>query len=214
MPERFEKYHKFKEHLLRKTGFKKLVMEPSDNYRYWTGSSAKKAFEAQQALLEGLQYVSEFVGIGKDYINTICLNQDEPVAKKTLVMAHGYGAALGFFYKNYPDLKELKEYKTYSIDWLGMGVSSRPMFVKHHKAHSDLEVVENAENFFVDSLEEWRIKKNIEKFVLMGHSLGGYLGTAYALKYPERVEKLILVSPGTFCVNYSGNTRSTKGRSK
>ena len=171
-------------------------MEPSAEYKYWTGSSALKAFEAQKALLQGLTYISEFVAVGKDYINTIILNQDEPT-KKTLLIAHGYAAGLGFFYRNYPALKELKDYKTYSIDWLGMGVSSRPAFIKFQKDHTDREIVENAENFFVDSLEQWRIKKNIDKFVLMGHSLGGYLGTAYALKYPERVEKLILVSPGT-----------------
>jgi pimeloyl-ACP methyl ester carboxylesterase len=32
---------------------------------------------------------------------------------------------------------------------------------------------------------------------LLGHSLGGYLGTVYALKYPDRVDRLILASPGT-----------------
>lgn len=29
----------------------------------------------------------------------------------------------------------------------------------------------------------------------MGHSLGGYLATRYALKYPEHVQKLVLLSP-------------------
>lgn len=55
--------------------------------------------------------------------------------------------------------------------------------------------VEIAENFFIDSLEAWRRAKKIERFTLIGHSLGGYLSCCYALKYPERVEKLVLLSP-------------------
>ena len=35
----------------------------------------------------------------------------------------------------------------------------------------------------------------LEKIVLLGHSMGGYLSCRYALKYPENVERLILVSP-------------------
>jgi cardiolipin-specific phospholipase len=35
----------------------------------------------------------------------------------------------------------------------------------------------------------------LEKMTLIGHSLGGYLTVAYALKYPTRVDKLILLSP-------------------
>ena len=47
----------------------------------------------------------------------------------------------------------------------------------------------------MSALEEWRKALSIDKFYLVGHSFGGYLGTCYAEKYPDRIEKLILVSP-------------------
>ncbi|GMM31713.1 alpha/beta hydrolase family protein [Martiniozyma asiatica (nom. inval.)] len=58
------------------------------------------------------------------------------------------------------------------------------------------ELVEQVEDIYVESLEQWRIANNIEKFHLVGHSFGGYMGISYALKYPERVEKIVLASPG------------------
>ena len=47
----------------------------------------------------------------------------------------------------------------------------------------------------MDSLEEWRQERKLERFTLLGHSLGGYMAVAYALKYPGRLNKLILASP-------------------
>ncbi|MBE3042136.1 hypothetical protein IMZ48_06055 [Candidatus Bathyarchaeota archaeon] len=45
--------------------------------------------------------------------------------KETLVMLHGYGAGLGFFYKNYEPLTRVPGWKLYSLDMLGMGNSVR-----------------------------------------------------------------------------------------
>jgi cardiolipin-specific phospholipase len=47
----------------------------------------------------------------------------------------------------------------------------------------------------VDSLEDWRGKMGLDKMTLIGHSLGAYFSVVYALKYPTRVQKLILLSP-------------------
>ena len=74
-----------------------------------------------------------------------------------------------------------------------MGRSSRPPFKLHAKNRQ--ESITEAEDWFIDALEEWRVKKKIEKFTLLGHSLGGYMAVAYALKYPGHLNKLVLASP-------------------
>lgn len=131
------------------------------------------------------------------YMNTFSMVEPEDKQeKKVLVMAHGFGVGLGLFYRNYQTLADLKGWDVYSIDWLGMGRSSRPRFnLRKRRNQTEEEHIKEAEDFFVDSFEAWRKELKIEKFHLLGHSLGGYLSTVYALKHPERVEKLILASP-------------------
>lgn len=49
-----------------------------------------------------------------------------------VVLCHGFGAGLGFYYKNLGHLSRyLKDARVYAIDWLGMGQSSRPSFPKY-----------------------------------------------------------------------------------
>jgi cardiolipin-specific phospholipase len=47
----------------------------------------------------------------------------------------------------------------------------------------------------VESLEAWRREQKIESMILAGHSMGGYLGVAYTERYPQHVDRLILISP-------------------
>lgn len=110
-----------------------------------------------------------------------------------LVMLHGYGAGLGFFYKNFEPLSRLKGWQLHALDMLGMGRSTRPAFRIKTKKRED--AIKEAEDWFVDALEEWRVKRKIDRFTLLGHSLGGYMAVAYALKYPGHLNKLILASP-------------------
>lgn len=117
----------------------------------------------------------------------------EPDPKNHLVMLHGYGAGLAFFYRNYDMLSRRPGWKIWSLDLLGYGRSSRPPFCIKSK-DADGKITE-AEDWFIDALEEWRKIRGIERFTLLGHSFGGYLAVRYALKYKNRVNKLILASP-------------------
>lgn len=113
---------------------------------------------------------------------------DENKTETPLVIQHGYMNGALYFYRNLVGLTS--HFRTvYAIDMLGWGLSSRPSY----KIKDDS--VETTEEFFVESLEAWRAKNGIEKMILAGHSMGGYMSVAYCEKYPERVERLILLSP-------------------
>ena len=126
-------------------------------------------------------------------VNEFSVEHAAEEADQNLVILHGYGAGLGFFYKNFEPLSRKKNWQLYALDMLGMGRSSRPPF--RIKAKQREQQITEAEDWFIDSLEEWRVKKNIDKMTLVGHSMGGYMATCYALKYPGHLHKLILASP-------------------
>ncbi|KAJ2477607.1 hypothetical protein IWW47_006185, partial [Coemansia sp. RSA 2052] len=136
-----------------------------------------------------------------NYIHTLAIrnggsNNKESTSqqRRNLVMTHGYFTGVGFFYRNYRDLGQVPGWDVYAIDWLGMGRSSRPAY-KSRRSEGEDKRISHAEEFFVESLEEWRKRMGIDKMVLCGHSFGGYMNSVYALKYPQHVEKLVLVSP-------------------
>ncbi|XP_019579666.1 1-acylglycerol-3-phosphate O-acyltransferase ABHD5 isoform X1 [Rhinolophus sinicus] len=117
---------------------------------------------------------------------TLKFSHDIP-HKTPLVLLHGFGGGLGLWALNFGDLCTNRP--VYAFDLLGFGRSSRPRF------DSDAEEVENQ---FVESIEEWRCALGLDKVILLGHNLGGFLAAAYSLKYPSRVNHLILVEPWGF----------------
>jgi cardiolipin-specific phospholipase len=136
----------------------------------------------------------------KHYLNTLSIKATSPSSSPPppAVILHGYGAGLGFFFRNFPTLAKWAGRRgtdVYAVDWLGMGRSARVPFTVKAKREDIKGRVTEAESFFVDSLEEWREKMGLETMTLVGHSLGAYFSIAYALKYPTRVSKLVLLSP-------------------
>jgi cardiolipin-specific phospholipase len=148
-------------------------------------------------------------------VNTVCIHgSDHDFNSKpsdtAVVLAHGYGAGVGMWYSSLGGLSRALVpcgYAIYAIDWLGFARSARLPFPwtslkapcgpdsqdDHNKQL--MKRSEAAEAYFVDSLEKWREKIGVSQLILVGHSLGGYLSAAYAEKYPNRVKRLVLVSP-------------------
>ncbi|XP_045777921.1 (Lyso)-N-acylphosphatidylethanolamine lipase isoform X2 [Maniola jurtina] len=158
----------------------------------WTRQSDAMLRNIEQTILSCLKtaYKRFYVDIGSvvgqcDKIWTISLNDESP--KTPLVMLHGMAAGVAMWCPNLDALAATRP--VYAIDLLGFGRSSRPKF------SSDAE---KAEAQWVESVEEWRREVKLDAFILLGHSLGGYIATSYALKYPERVQHLILVDPWGF----------------
>jgi len=117
-----------------------------------------------------------------EYIHTTRSGDDQ---KEDLVLVHGFLVGLPSFCQMMADLS--KHYRLWCIDLIGQGLSSRPEFT----CTSTEETIE----YFMDSLEQWRKQVGLEKFHLAGQSFGGYMCGMYALRYPEHVKKLILITP-------------------
>lgn len=147
-----------------------------------------------------------------DYINTLEFSTPQTTgSREAVVVLHGYGAAQGFFFKNWASVARSAVgtgRRAYFLDWLGMGLSSRPSpHLLSSKGESVESRVATAEHFFLDSLENWRRAEGIDRMLLVGHSLGGYLSTAYAKRHPDRVSALVLLSPVGYPHNPDGSTK-------
>lgn len=146
-----------------------------------------------------------------NFIDEFEISQIDVPAENHLVLLHGYGAGKAFFYKNLDAISKVPGWTIHALDLLGYGRSSRPKF-KIPYSLSKTEGILRTEDFFVESLERWRQQRGIEKFTLVAHSLGAYIGSSYATRYPDRVDKFLLVSPaGVPRSIYSIPVEETKG---
>ncbi|KAK6205151.1 Alpha/Beta hydrolase protein [Scheffersomyces amazonensis] len=133
-------------------------------------------------------------------------NTDKSVPETHIVIIHGFMAALGYFLKNVEALIKSKPgVRLHVIDLPGFGNSSRPQFPTEFlneppTTHAKINQIIDVENWFIDQIENWRIKRNIPSFKLIGHSMGAYLSSCYLMKYNNGltnniVEEFIVVSP-------------------
>lgn len=96
-----------------------------------------------------------------------------------IILIHGGGSWLYSYRNNINELS--KYYKVYAIDMPGHGYTKEKT-----KATYNLDT-------YADFIKEFMEKQNIECAKIVGHSWGGGWAIYYAEKYPEMVEKLVLL---------------------
>jgi pimeloyl-ACP methyl ester carboxylesterase len=110
-----------------------------------------------------------------------------------MLLLHASGVA-GWSWKY--NVEELSQnYRTYAIDLIGDAGKSEFASLDH--------IMEDGQDQ-AELYAEITDKLGVDKAYVVGASEGGFIGTNYALHYPERVEKLALLGP----MGYSGATRS------
>lgn len=172
--------------------FKILISWLSPNWLTWNKYSENMLRTLEKKILQILKipYRGWYVDIGpvvgpSDKIWTISLNTESK--NTSLVLLHGLGAGVALWCLNLDALA--KNRPVYAFDMLGFGRSSRP-----HFSTDSWE----AEKQMVNAVEEWRKEMKLKDFILMGHSMGGFIAASYAISHPDRVKYLILADPWGF----------------
>ncbi|MBP7281348.1 MAG: alpha/beta fold hydrolase [Leptospiraceae bacterium] len=114
--------------------------------------------------------------------------REYPNQQRPLIIIHGLFGSSKNWISNAKELNKLVY--VYSIDVRNHGDSP------HSETHTIDELVLD--------LKEFIDEHNIEKPILLGHSMGGLNALTFALKYPELIHSLIVVdiAPRSYRVNY------------
>ncbi|MEH1788644.1 MAG: alpha/beta hydrolase [Nostoc sp.] len=118
----------------------------------------------------------QYIQVASDNIRYWCLGNKG----STLILLHGGGNCIEYWQDNI--LALAAHHRVYAFDMVGAGRSDKP-------ASHDYFIGSGAEvlRAFMDAL-------SIEKATVIGSSAGGAIALKLALTYPERLNKLVLVS--------------------
>jgi pimeloyl-ACP methyl ester carboxylesterase len=112
------------------------------------------------------------------YSDTDKFDADKPV----LIFLHGLGGDLAAF-NEFRARFYKKGFRSLAIDFRGHGMSAR---TKSHESYSFEALISDVFGIIK--------KEKIEKYILVGHCLGGLVAQVIATSSPEGLEKLVLLS--------------------
>jgi pimeloyl-ACP methyl ester carboxylesterase len=114
-----------------------------------------------------------------------------------VLLIHGFGEDSTVWDKQIDFLKD--KHKLIVPDLPGTGAS--PLLQKENATIDD----------YADLIKQLLTKENIEKIIMIGHSMGGYITLAFAEKYPEMLSAFGLVHSGAFADDEEKKATRRKG---
>lgn len=108
---------------------------------------------------------------------------DDGAGDETILFVHGLSSNLLIWSPNISVFKS--HYRCIALDLPGHGASSK-------------EKYPYTIDFFLDILQQFLKQLEIKSCVLVGHSMGGQISIAAAVKFPNLFSKLILAGPAGF----------------
>jgi pimeloyl-ACP methyl ester carboxylesterase len=118
-------------------------------------------------------YVRTFTCVGEATIHAA-----EGGAGPPLLLLHGLGGSCRWWGHNLEGLA--KHFRVYAPDMPGFGLSRSREFFNLHRA--------------ADDLVRWMQQIDLPRAHVVGHSMGGFVALDLAARYPEFVDRLVLVS--------------------
>ena len=121
-------------------------------------------------------------------VNGIRLHYVENGTGRVILFLHGFPE---FWYAWKPQLEEFgKTNRAVAVDMRGYNLSSKPEPIEEYGVPH-----------IVDDIHALAVKLKATRFVLVGHDWGGVVAWSYAMRYPETLDKLVIINaphPGLF----------------
>ncbi len=103
--------------------------------------------------------------------------------ENTLILIHGLASNAGFWRYNIPELS--KHFRVIAVDLPGYGKSQKGDYPY-------------TLSFYAEIISKLIDELNLKNVTLVGHSMGGQISIIFALKYPDKLNKLVLAAPAGF----------------
>lgn len=134
-------------------------------------------------LMEELDYPYSVKKMQLDPVHQLAYMEEGPASAPVIIFIHGLGSYAPAWKKQLAELS--KNYRCIAVDLPGYGKSAKGEY-------------EGGMAYNAKIILQFANQLGLDKFTLVGHSMGGQIAITVALIAPERINKLILASPAGF----------------